>query len=97
MKAGDHVRTKAALTGIAQGPSKKHGDGRPCEIPAGAVCEVFDVERTSGWLTLHYELEASGPREPYRCEAVAFPEQVEPAARPPLPPIIPKGAPTSNE
>lgn len=96
MKPGDHVRTKVTLTGTAQGPSEAHGDGGHCEIPAGGVCEVFDVERNTGWLTLHYDLEESGPLEPYRCEAIAFPDQVEPGPRPPLPPMIPEGTPGSE-
>lgn len=93
MKAGDYVCAKVALNGTAQGRSSAHGDGGPCEIPRRGLCEVFDVERITGWLTLHHDLDESGSLEPYRCEAIAFPDQVEPATRPPLPPTIPQGPP----
>jgi hypothetical protein len=96
VKPGDHVRTKVPLRGTARGPSAAHRDGCPREIPTGGSCDLFDVARITGWLTLHYDLDESGPREPYRCEAIAFSDQAEPAARPPLPSIIPEGTPNTE-
>jgi hypothetical protein len=49
-RVGDWVKLRAAQYGTAQGPSAEHGDGRPWEVPAAAVCEVFDVDPTTGWL-----------------------------------------------
>jgi len=93
VKPGDWVRTSEPLMGFAQGPSAEHGDGAPREIPAGALCEVFSVERTTGWVTVHDDLDDSGPREPYRVEAIAEPDMLTSAERPELPPMIPKGTP----
>jgi hypothetical protein len=93
MKPGEFIRTRQALLGVAQGPSAEHGDGAPCEIPAGSLCEIYDVQPTLGWLTLHFELLDSGPRQPYRCEAIATAQQVQPASRPRLPPLMPEGGP----
>lgn len=76
--------------GFAQGPDPDRGDGAPREIPSGAVCEVFDVETSTGWVTVHFDLEDSGPREPYRVEAIVEPGSLTSASRPPLPPMIPK-------
>jgi hypothetical protein len=93
VKPGDWVRTVESLVGTAQGPSAEHGDGALREIPIGARCEVFDVEGTTGWLTVHYDLEDSGPLESYRVEAIAEPRQLVPATRPRLPDPIPEGTP----
>jgi len=88
MKPGDFVRTREALTGIARGPSSEHGDGRACEIPRGALCEVYEVQELLGWVTVHFDLEDSGPREPFFCEAVTTEDRLEPAKRPGPPPIM---------
>jgi hypothetical protein len=79
---GQWVRLIEAQYGTAQGPSVEHGDGEMREVPAGAVCEVFAVDRTTSWLTLHFDLEDSGPREPYRVELIVGPKEVEPTRRP---------------
>src|SRR5215211_7301163 len=81
---GEWVRLLKAEYGTAQGPSAgEHGDGEMREVPGGAACEIFAVERNTGWLTLHFELEDSGPREPFRVELIASSEDVEPAGKPP--------------
>ena len=82
-RVGDWVRLYESQYGTAQGPSAKHGDGRPWEVPAGGVCEVFSVDQTTGWLTLHFDLDDSGPREPYRVEVIVEPDEVEIAKKPP--------------
>jgi hypothetical protein len=93
VKAGDWVRTREPLMGFAQGPSAEHGDGAPREIPAGAPCEIFSVERRTGWVTIHYELDSGGSREPYRVETITEPEMLTVTTRPELPPMIPEGTP----
>jgi len=91
VRVGDFVRTREALAGIARGPSAAHGDGQSCEVPSGAVCEVYDIEEGLGWVTVHFDLEDSGPNQPYFCEAITTQDKLAPASRPPLPPIIPEG------
>lgn len=93
MKPGDWVRTTEPLMGFAQGPSAAHGDGAPQEIPAGGLCEVFSIDVKTGWVTVHFDLDDSGPREPYRIEAITEAEKLATARRPELPPIIPEGTP----
>jgi hypothetical protein len=91
MKSGDPVRTREPLMGFAQGPSAEHGDGAPREIPGGALCEVVAIDRTTGWVTVHFDLDDSGAREPYRVEAITEPAMLTAARRPELPPMIPEG------
>jgi len=84
VRVGDWVRLRESQYGTAQGPSDKHGDGRPWEVPSGAVCEVISVDGTTGWLTLHFDLDDSGAHEPYRVEVIVEPDDVDPAEPPPL-------------
>jgi hypothetical protein len=93
VKPGDVVRTREPLMGFEQGPSTEHGDGAPREIPADGLCEVFSIDRTTGWITVHFDLDGSGPREPYRVEAITEREMLTAARRPELPPMIPEGTP----
>jgi hypothetical protein len=93
MKAGDWVRTREPLMGFAQGPSVEHGDGAPREIPAGAPCQVFSVERSTGWVSIHDDLDFGGSFDPYRVEAIIEPEMLTAATRPELRPMIPEGTP----
>jgi hypothetical protein len=83
-RVGDRVRLLRSEYGTAQGPSSEHGDGAPREVPAGALCEVFSLNETLGWLTLHYDLDYSGAHEPYRVELVVEPDDVESAEPPPF-------------
>jgi hypothetical protein len=91
MKPGDWVSPRGPLMGFAQGPSLDHGDGAPREIPAGALCEVFSMDRTTGWITVHFDLEDSGSLQPYRIEAITEPEFLTAAQRPKPPPPVPEG------
>jgi hypothetical protein len=82
VKVGDMVRLREAQYGFAQGPSAAHGDGRACEVPAGAMCEVFAIDRTTGWLTMHFDLVESWPREPFRVEIILAADDVEATGSP---------------
>jgi hypothetical protein len=91
MKPGDWVRTHEPAMGFAQGPyPDEHGDGAPREIPADALCEVVSIDRTLGWVTIHFDLDDSGPKQPYRVEAIVEPETLTIGKRPQLPPMIPE-------
>ncbi|HMJ37095.1 MAG TPA: hypothetical protein VK501_24535 [Baekduia sp.] len=93
MKPGDYVRTCEPAMGFAQGPHRdQHGDGQPREIPAGALCEIFSINRATGWVTVHFDLDDSGQKEPYRVEAIVEPDMLTMGTRPSLPPMIPEGA-----
>jgi hypothetical protein len=92
VKAGDWVYTTDPVMGFAQGPSAGHGHGSPREIPAGALCEVYAIEPVRDWVTIHYDLEDSGPREPFRIQATVELAELRPGLRPSLPPIIPEGS-----
>lgn len=81
-QTGGWVKLREAHYGTAQGPSAEHGHGRPWEVPAGAICEVFGIDATAGWLTLHFDLDESGPREPYRVEVIVEPKDIEPTQKP---------------
>ena len=80
---GDYVRLLNDEVGTAQGPSREHGDDEMREVPAGSVCEIFGIEETPRWLTLHFALDDSGPREPYRVEIIVGEDAVEPTDPPP--------------
>jgi hypothetical protein len=77
------VRLSTAEYGTAQGPAAEHGDGEIREVSAGAVCEIFGIDGTTGWLTLRLDLGDAGPLQPRRVELIVGPEQVEPATKPP--------------
>lgn len=79
--------------GFAQGPSVAGGDGAPREIPAGGLCEVFSIDTATGWVTIHFDLDESGPRQPYRIQAITESQMLSAARRPDLPPMIPEGTP----
>ena len=52
-------------------------------MPSGAVCEVLSVDRTSGWITLHFDLDDSGAHQPYRVEVIVERDDIDPAEPPP--------------
>jgi hypothetical protein len=52
------------------------------------LCEVYEVQDLLGWVTVHFDLEDSGPREPFFCEAVTTEDRLKPARRAVAPPII---------
>jgi hypothetical protein len=81
-QTGDFMLLKTASMGFAQGPSATHGDGAPRKISAGSRCEVFDVDRTTGFITVHWDLEDSGAHEPFRVSAIVGREDLDPAQRP---------------
>ena len=91
MRAGDCVYTTEPVLGFAQGPLADYGDGAPREIPIGASCEIYAIDPTTGWVTIHFDLEDSGPKQPFRVEAIVDAEILAPRARPTLPPLIPEG------
>jgi hypothetical protein len=78
--------------GFAQGPDAEHGDGAPREIPAGALCEIYAIDRTTGWVTIHFDLVDSGPKQPFRVEAIVDADMLTIGARTPLPRSSLKGA-----
>ena len=91
MKSGDWAYTGKSILGFAQGPSAEHGDGAPREIPAGALCEIYSIDQTTGWVTIHFDLVDSGPKQPFRIEAIVDAEILVLGPRPALSPIIPEG------
>lgn len=91
MKTGDWVYTTEPVMGLAQGPYAEHGDGAAREIPSGAHCEIYSIDPTTGWVTIRFDLAASGPKQPYRIESIVAAEMLTMGKRPALPPMIPEG------
>jgi hypothetical protein len=91
VKFGDWAYTGKPILGFAQGLSAEHGDGAPREIPAGALCEIHSIDQTTGWVTIQFDLENSGPKQPFRVEAIVDAEMLVLGRRPALRPIIPEG------
>ena len=87
----DWAYTGRPIRGFAQERSAEHGDGEPREIPAGAFCEIDSIDQTTGWVTIHFDLVDSGPKQPFRVEAIVDAEILVVEPRPALLPIIPEG------
>jgi hypothetical protein len=86
LKPGAWVRLREAQMGRAHGFSKRHCDGESWEAPAGSFCEVWDVDSTTGWITVLCEL-SGGKLTPHSVEVIVGEDDVEPAAKPKRPGI----------
>jgi hypothetical protein len=83
LKRGAAHATRRSTTGV----ERRSNDSGPAGVdrePAGRS-HVHTGATASGdaELTLHFELDDSGPREPYRVEMIVEAPDVDPAKRPP--------------
>lgn len=91
MRPGDWVRVSEPLIGFAQRPSGTMAIVRRWRFPPARCARCSQLKRTTGWVTVHYDLGDSGRHKPGRVEAIVEPELLTATKRPELPPMIPEG------